>query len=46
MFSDDVLDELETFDAEFFAYPHDLTELLFAYVSQHPQEFGTLPEPD
>jgi hypothetical protein len=23
-------------------YPHDLTELLFAYVCLHPEEFGAL----
>jgi Domain of unknown function (DUF4375) len=45
-FSDEVLEKLEPFDQEFFSYPHNLTELLFAYVSQHPQEFGDLPRPD
>jgi hypothetical protein len=45
-FSDEVLEKLESFDQEFFSYPHNLTELLFAYVSQHPQEFGDLPRPD
>ncbi len=45
-FSEETLDELETFDAEFFAYPHDLTDLLFAFVSKHPDEFGALPQPD
>ena len=41
----DFVEELEALDTEFFAYPHDLTELLFTYVSIHPEEFGTLPEP-
>jgi len=45
-FPDDVLDKLEPLDQEFFSYPHDLTDLLFAYVSEHPQEFGALPKPD
>ena len=45
-FSDEILEKLETLDQEFFAYPHNLTELLFAYVSEHPEEFGTLPKPD
>jgi hypothetical protein len=45
-FPDEVLEKLETLDQEFFAYPHDLTDLLCAYVSRHPEEFGTLPEPD
>ena len=43
--SDETLKELDALDAEFFAYPHDLTELLFAYVSTHPEEFGMLPQP-
>jgi hypothetical protein len=33
-------------DNEFFAYPHNLTDLLFAYVSKHPEEFGTPPTAD
>jgi len=45
-FSDEVLEHLQTLDNEFFAYPHDLTDLLFAYVSMHPSEFGTLPKAD
>jgi hypothetical protein len=44
-FSDETLEELSALDAEFFAYPHDLTELLFAYVSAHSEEFGVLPQP-
>ena len=43
-FSDEALDKLEPLDQEFFAYPHNLTDLLFAYVAKHPGEFGTLPE--
>lgn len=45
-FSADVLARLETLDQEFFSYPHDLTTLLFAYVSKHPDEFVQLPQPD
>ena len=45
-FPDEILDKLEGLDQEFLAYPHDLTDLLFAYVSAHPEEFGTLPNPD
>lgn len=45
-FSDELLEALEPLDQEFFSYPHDLTDLLFAYVSQHPEEFGPLPKPD
>ncbi len=45
-FSDETEDRLSALDNEFFQYPHDLTELLFAYVSKHPEEFGELPEPN
>jgi hypothetical protein len=45
-FPAEVPDALESLDQEFFSYPHDLTGLLFAYVSQHPEEFGPLPKPD
>ncbi len=45
-FSDEVLEKLDELDREFFSYPHDLTELLFAYVSNYPEEFGALPKPD
>jgi len=45
-FSDEILQSLEPLDQEFFSYPHSLTDLLFAYVSQHPEEFGTLPKSD
>ena len=45
-FPDEVLEKLEPLDQEFFSYPHDLTDLLFTYVSEHPQEFGLLPEED
>lgn len=44
--SDEILSKLESLDQEFFAYPHDLTDLLFAYVSALPEEFGALPNPD
>ena len=45
-FSDETEDKLDALDREFFQYPHNLTELLFAYVSKHPEEFGKLPEPE
>ena len=44
--SDDVLSGLEELDSEFFTYPHDLTDLLFAYVAARPDEFGNVPQPD
>ena len=45
-FSDKILEKLETLDGEFLAYPHNLTDLLFEYVSKHPEEFGNLPKAD
>ena len=45
-FSDDVIEQLQPLDNEFCAYPDNLTELLFAYVSKHPDEFGKLPKAD
>ena len=45
-FSDEVLTTLEPLNDDFFSYPHNLTDLLFAYVSQHPEEFGPLPKAD
>jgi hypothetical protein len=45
-FLDATLEELDALDQEFFAYPNDLTELLFAYVRKHPEEFGELETPD
>jgi hypothetical protein len=45
-FPDETADELTALDDEFFEYPHNLTELLFAYVCKHPEEFGELPKPD
>ena|SRR5579864_2438669 len=41
-FSDETMDKLDELDQEFFAYPHNLTDLLFAFVSTHPEEFGTV----
>jgi hypothetical protein len=46
VFPEEILAELEPLDQEFLAYPHNLTDLLFAYVSAHPEEFGALPKPD
>jgi len=45
-FSDELLEKLEPLDQEFLSYPHNLTDLLFVYVSKHPEEFGVLPKPD
>jgi|SRR5450631_1165702 len=45
-FPDEILEKLEPLDQEFIAYPHNLTDLLFAYVFEHPEEFGKLPQPD
>jgi hypothetical protein len=45
-FSGDTEEKLDALDREFYRYPHNLTDLLFAYVAAHPKEFGELPEPD
>jgi len=45
-FPDEVMEALEPLDNEFFEYPHNLTDLLFTYVSKHPEEFGQLPKAD
>lgn len=45
-FSYEVLAAAKPPDQEFLACPHDLTDVLFAYVSQHAEEFGPLPKPD
>lgn len=45
-FSEEIEKELDALDREFYRYPHNLTDLLFAYVSRHPEEFGELPPTD
>jgi hypothetical protein len=42
-FSAEAIEQLEPLDHEFFSYPHNLTDLLYAYVSKHPEEFGNVP---
>lgn len=37
-------DQLGVLDDQFFAYPDNLTELLFAFVAAHPEVFGPIPE--
>ena len=44
--SQETRDKLYSLDLEFYSYPHDLTTLLFDYVSTHPEEFGAVPKPD
>jgi hypothetical protein len=41
-FSGKTLDQLSALDDLFYTYPHNLSELLFAYASAHPEEFGKL----
>jgi hypothetical protein len=43
-FPEETLENLERLDQEFFCYPHNLTDLLYQYVSQHPEEFGPVPK--
>ena len=42
-FSEETLEQLEGLDQEFFSYPNNLMDLLFDYVSKHPEEFAVLP---
>jgi hypothetical protein len=43
-FPDETEARLRALDEHFFQYPNDLTELLYKYVSDHPEEFGELPD--
>jgi len=45
-FSEEVESALDALDREFYGYPDPLTDLLFAYVVKHPEEFGTIAEPE
>ena len=38
--------KLSELDNQFYGYPDDLTDLLYRYVSMHPEEFGEVPHPD
>lgn len=38
--TDETSEKLEGLDQEFFAYPDNLTELLFEFVRAHPETFG------
>ena len=40
---EDVEERLNELDSQFFAYPDNLTDLLFAFVAEHPREFGSIP---
>jgi hypothetical protein len=35
--------KLNELDRQFYLYPDNLTELLYAFVAAHPEEFGELP---
>jgi len=41
-FPDTVRDALFGLDGEFYKYPHNLSDLLYAYVAAHPEEFGPI----
>lgn len=45
-FTNDITQRLHALDLEFYRYPHDLNDLVFAFVSKHPEEFGPLPKVD
>ena len=38
----DAREKLETLSSEFYAYPDNLTELLYQYVESHPETFGII----
>jgi hypothetical protein len=42
--SEDASDQFDALDSEFFAYPDNLTELLYGFVAGHPEAFGPTPE--
>jgi hypothetical protein len=44
-FSQETLHAFGALDQEFYAYPQNLVDLLFAFVSDHPEEFGPIPKP-
>lgn len=41
--SDEASDQFDAFDAEFYAYPDNLTELLYDFVAAHPEAFSQAP---
>jgi hypothetical protein len=45
-FDDETLEKLDKLDREFFAYPDNLTDLLYAFVAEHPDEFGPIAQAD
>ena len=45
-FSIEIQDSLDILDNKFYKQPDNLTQLLFAFVSDHPEEFGKQPKPD
>jgi hypothetical protein len=42
--SDEASDQFDALDSEFFAYPDNLTELLYVFVAAHPEAFGPTPQ--
>jgi len=42
---DEVQDQLDALDTQFFAYPDDITALLFSFVATQAGEFGEMPDP-
>jgi hypothetical protein len=40
--SDEVCEKLNEIDAEFFEYPDNLSDLLYAFVQSHPDTFGPI----
>ena len=38
--------DLDELDGQFYAYPDNLTDLLFEFVASHPETFGTIGSTD
>jgi hypothetical protein len=38
-----VTEKWDTLDQAFFKYPDSLTDLLYGFVKEHPEEFGSVP---
>lgn len=41
--NEDARESLEMLDSEFYAYPDNLTKLLYQYVGSYPETFGLIP---
>jgi len=42
--SEEASEQFDSLDSEFYAYPDDLTELLYDFVAANPEAFGPTPQ--